>query len=275
MSEIFVWLLSTTAFWFLANSASNTIEATVHHYSTRVVVMAATGIAIGALASAVGYGFFILTLLLIIQFWFLRHKLTTAMGGDRSAAAKYALPAFLLVISATVASYLFSIEACDRTGHECKRVFFDRIYTPPHLKPPTGISIKELDAAVRGQTSSETWNRLPPKFKHLQCLEYKVSSMRQLVSTVSRVAELLEYYPRWVEGLTECGRQYSIDEEKAGQLREAIATKMAQVLGEEVSSYLTLQRLYSSEPRDNWLGKWRSFAIVGIAGVSEVLPKNP
>ena len=136
-------------------------------------------------------------------------------------------------------------------------------------------SIEELDAAVRGQTPSETWNKLPPKFKHLQCLEYKISLMRKLVSTVSRAAELLEYYPRWVEGLAECGHRYPIDEEKAEQLREAIATKMAQVMGEEVSSYLTLQRLYSSEPRDNWLGKWRSFAIVGIAGVSEVLPKNP
>ena len=275
MNETFVWLLSTAAFWFLVNLASNAIEATVHHYSTRLVVMAAAGIVIGALASAVGYGFFILTLLLIVQLWFVRRKLTTAMGGDRSVAAKYALPAFLLVISATVASYLFSIEACDRTGHECKRVFYDRFYTPPHLKPPTGSSIEELDAAVRGQTSSETWNRLPPKFKHLQCLEYKVSSMRKLVSTVSGPPELLEYYPRWVEGLAECGRQYPIDEKSAEQLREAIATKMAQVLGEEVSSYLTLQRLYSSEPRDNWLSKWRVFAIVRIADVSEVLSAQP
>ena len=136
-------------------------------------------------------------------------------------------------------------------------------------------SIEELDAVVRGATSSEIWNRLPPKFKHHQCLEYKISSMRKLVSTVSGPAKLLDYYPRWVEGLADCGRRYPIDEKNGEQLREAIATKMAQVLGEEVSNYLTLQRLYSSEPRDNWFEKWQSFAIVGIAGVSEVLPKNP
>lgn len=135
-------------------------------------------------------------------------------------------------------------------------------------------SVEELDAAVRGQTPTETWNTLPPKFRHLQCLKYKVSSMRKLVSTVSGAAELLEYYPRWAKGLAECERQYPIDEKSAEQFREAIATKMAQALGEE-ASYLTLQRLYSSEPRDDWLSKWRSFAIVGIAGVSEVLPAQP
>jgi len=135
--------------------------------------------------------------------------------------------------------------------------------------------VSELDASVRGETSPEIWKGLPVKFKHLSCLRYKISLMRELVNGVSGPVELLEYYPRWAESLTECGVQYPIDEKSAEQFREAVASKMAQVLGEEVSSYLTYQRLYSSEPLGKWVDKWRTFAIVGIAGVSEVLPKEP
>jgi hypothetical protein len=136
-------------------------------------------------------------------------------------------------------------------------------------------TVTDLDAAVRGETSAETWNMLPPRFKHLQCLQYKVSLMRKRVSAVSGPAELLEYYPRWSGGLAECAAQYKIDEKSAEQLQEVVATKMEQVLGEEASSYLALQRLYRSQPHEDWLDKWRSFAIVGIAGVSEALPERP
>lgn len=136
MSGIFIWLLSTAAFWFLVNLSTNAVEAVVHHYGTRLMVMVVAGIAIGALASAVGYGFFILTVLLFLQLWFVRPKLLRVTGGNSLAATKYALPASILVICATVASYLLSIEACDELGHDCRRVFFDRLYTPPHLAPP-------------------------------------------------------------------------------------------------------------------------------------------
>jgi len=135
-------------------------------------------------------------------------------------------------------------------------------------------TVSDLDAAVRGNESTEIWSRLPANFKHLACLRYKISSMRRLVSVVSKPVELLDYYPLWEESLAECGAQYPIDDKKAEQLREAVATKMATVIGKEVTSYLTLQRLYSSEPREKWLDMWRSWAITGIAGVSEVLPEK-
>lgn len=136
MSVMNVWLLSTGAFWFLTNMASNFIEANVHNYPTRVTVMAVAGIAIGALASAVGYGFFVVTVLLIIQLWFVRRKMKAMAGVNSAVATKYALPAFLLIAFATVGSHIFSIEECDTKGRSCKRVFFEQLYTPAHLQPP-------------------------------------------------------------------------------------------------------------------------------------------
>lgn len=136
MSTAIIWLITTAAFWFLSILASNAIEATVRHYGTRTTVMVVAGTAIGALASAVGYSFLILTILLIVQLWFVRRKMQAALGVKSWIAAKYTLPAFLLIFFATVASYAFSIETCDTTGQNCKRAFFDRLYTPPHLIPP-------------------------------------------------------------------------------------------------------------------------------------------
>ena len=137
MTASIIWLITTGAFWFLLNLASNAIEATVYNYATRAIVMVVLGTAIGALASAVGYGFFILTILLIVQLWFMRRKMQATLGVKSWVATKYALPAFFLVAFATVASYIFSIETCDSTGHSCKRVFFEPLYAPPHLKSPT------------------------------------------------------------------------------------------------------------------------------------------
>ena len=99
--------------------------------------MTVAGVATGALASAMGYGFFVLTILLIVQLWFLRRKIKAAMGVSSAVATKYTLPTFLLVVFATVGSYVFSLEACDSSGRSCKPVFFERLYTPPQLQPPT------------------------------------------------------------------------------------------------------------------------------------------
>ena len=99
--------------------------------------MTIAGVAIGALASAVGYGFFVLTILLIAQLWFLRRKIKLTTGATWAVATKYTLPTFLLVVFATVGSYVFSLEACDSGGRSCKPVFFERLYTPPQLQPPT------------------------------------------------------------------------------------------------------------------------------------------
>jgi hypothetical protein len=132
-----------------------------------------------------------------------------------------------------------------------------------------------LDPAVRGGISTEAWNALPAKFKHLQCLEYKISSMAKLVSAVSGPVDLLQHYPSWSDGLAECQLQYPIDKKRAEQMREAIATQMEAALGKETSMFLTLQRLNGSRPDKNWLEEWRAFAIVGVDSVSEALTKEP
>lgn len=136
MNAMVVWLVATVAFWFVTNLATNMIEATVHNYRARAAVMTLTGTAIGALASAVGYSFFILTILLVIQLWFVRRKMMTTSGVSSEVATKYAVPTFLLIAFATVGSYFFSMETCDFAARSCKRVFFERLYTPPHLQVP-------------------------------------------------------------------------------------------------------------------------------------------
>ena len=59
------------------------------------------------------------------------------MNVRSGVAWKYAFPALLLVIVATAGSFVFSIELCEGAKPlVCGRVFFDRVYTPPHLVPP-------------------------------------------------------------------------------------------------------------------------------------------
>jgi hypothetical protein len=52
---------------------------------------------------------------------------------------------------------------------------------------------------------------------------------------------------------------------------------MATVLGEETSSYLAMQRLYADEARSrqvDWLDRWRATAIIGVAGVADLLESS-
>jgi hypothetical protein len=48
-------------------------------------------------------------------------------------------------------------------------------FAVPQPRPSVPV---DLDSAVRGKTPIEIWNAAPPKVKHLQCLEYKISLMR-------------------------------------------------------------------------------------------------
>lgn len=131
------WLVTTAALWGIVTLATNGIEAAVHDYRTRVVAMGAAGLVIGAGASAVGYGFGLLALLLVVRAVLIKKKLQRAMGLRSGVAWKYALPGLLLVITATAGSFVFSLEACEGARPSvCERVFFDRLYTPPHLVPP-------------------------------------------------------------------------------------------------------------------------------------------
>ena len=133
--SIFVWLLSTAALFVVCTLLGNLIEAVVHNYAVRVCLMLLAGVAIGALASAIGYGFFVLACLLLWRAWQIRNKLLPVIG-EAAAATKYALPTMLLVVSATLFSYVFSVEHCPSGSTDCQRIFFERVYTPPHLVRP-------------------------------------------------------------------------------------------------------------------------------------------
>lgn len=134
-----------------------------------------------------------------------------------------------------------------------------------------------LDDAVRGDRPKALWQSLDGDFKYVECLRHKVSVMRQRVGTASEPAELVGYYPAWLRELTDCARIYKADAERAERLHEALATQMANVLGEETTSYLTMRRLYAPDSASraagegDWIEKWRAFALVGVAGTADVL----
>jgi hypothetical protein len=98
--------------------------------------------------------------------------------------------------------------------------------------------------------------------------------MRQRVGTAKEPGELVSYYQNWLGELADCGHLYKPDPKRSKGLHEAVATQMATVLGEETSSYLTMQRLYADQARSDqvdWLDRWRATAIIGVAGVADLL----
>lgn len=133
MESFAFWLLATCGFWVLSNQASNLIEATVHQYWRRIAFMVAAGLGIGALASAVGYTYGILPVLLLVQLWNVRKKLLI-VGVPSGLAGKHLVPGLLMIACSAAGSFLFAIELCDQSGADCRRVFFERLYTPPHLR---------------------------------------------------------------------------------------------------------------------------------------------
>jgi galactitol-specific phosphotransferase system IIC component len=138
MEGIVVWLISTAILWVVVNVLTNATEAFVHNYTVRVVAMICAGAVAGAAASAIGYVFFFLALLLFAKLMWLKRKLAKTVGIDNRTAWHYTVPSVLLLVTATISSYVFSLEVCEGVSN-CHRVFFDRIYTPPHLIPPASL----------------------------------------------------------------------------------------------------------------------------------------
>ena len=140
----------------------------------------------------------------------------------------------------------------------------------------------DLDNAVRGERPKELWGTLNHDFKYLECLRHKVSLMRQGVGQAGGPIDLVSYYPSWVQELQDCARLYKVNPDGTEKLQEALASQMANVLGQETCSYLTMQRLYaptatSARPRSgepDWIDKWRAFAVIGIASTADILEES-
>lgn len=130
-----------------------------------------------------------------------------------------------------------------------------------------------LDASVRGSLTAETWEALDNQFKYRTCLRYKVGVMREFVSEADGVIALIEYFPTWAQRLQECTQAYGMGtSQQAERLRDALATRMAEVLGEETTSYLLTAQIFGNRMTEAaWVDEWRNPAITGIAGVAEVV----
>jgi hypothetical protein len=140
MAASIVWAASTALFWFLLSLAANGIETAVGHYHRRVIAMAMAGTAIGALAAAVGYAFgptilgvFLLQLFVVHRQAWLRLRSIGLLPTAR-LVTKYSFLGFLLLTVAALGSYVFAFETCTPRLDSCHRLFFERIYTPPHLR---------------------------------------------------------------------------------------------------------------------------------------------
>jgi hypothetical protein len=135
----------------------------------------------------------------------------------------------------------------------------------------------DLDDAVRGQRPKDLWLTLDRDSKYVDCLHHHVAVMRRRVGLARGPSDLLNYYPKWLHEVDECSRLYQPDPNRSARLREALATQMAVVLGQETTSYLTMHRLYALDPtaptsaKADWIDKWRVFAVVGVAGTADVL----
>jgi hypothetical protein len=73
--SIVVWLISTAILWVVVVALTNATEAFVHNYAARVVAMICAGLMAGAAASAIGYTFFLLALLLFAKLMWVKRKL--------------------------------------------------------------------------------------------------------------------------------------------------------------------------------------------------------
>ena len=133
-----VWLISTAILWVVVIALTNATEAFVHNYAARVVAMICAGVVAGAAASAIGYTFFLLALFLFAHLMWGKRKVAETAGVDNRTAWRYTVPSVLLLVAATISSHVFSLEVCEGISN-CHRVFFDRIYTPPHLIPPASL----------------------------------------------------------------------------------------------------------------------------------------
>jgi hypothetical protein len=135
----------------------------------------------------------------------------------------------------------------------------------------------DLDDAVRGNRPKDLWLTFGGDLKYVDCLHHNVAVMRRRVGLAKGPADLLIYYPHWVRELDACSRLYKPDPKRSEKLREALATQMATVLGQETASYLTMQRLYALDPkapapgRAGWIDNWRAFAVIGVASTTDVL----
>ena len=120
----FIWIASTVGLWFLSVQLMNLAEIMTINRVSRLAAMATAGSLAGFSASLIGYQFFLLSILLAVQL--IRH---------RQRSKEYWWPAGMtFILIATIASYAFSIEVCDSGGQQCARVFFNWVYTPPHLR---------------------------------------------------------------------------------------------------------------------------------------------
>ena len=133
MSPGVVWLFSTVALWAICTACYTAIEGLVPGYRTRFAVMIVAGVAVGALASAFGYSFSILSIILFAQLMVVRRGFLRFFETEgQQLATKYMAPMIGFVVAATIGSYAFSLESCD-ASHRCHRMIFERIYTPPPM----------------------------------------------------------------------------------------------------------------------------------------------
>jgi hypothetical protein len=128
---------------------------------------------------------------------------------------------------------------------------------------------------LRGSVDRELWQGLSPEEKFAYCLDERVSDMREFAARSSKPEQLNAYYPKWDSNLQRCRDLLPQFTQPALELENSVRIRMRQVLGELTEDYLAEMELVRSGHRGAAEAEdsWRTFAIIGIAEVSDVIPR--
>ena len=59
--------------------------------------------------------------------------------------------------------------------------------------------------------SVEDWESLDHVFRHIRCLRFRATEIREVVSVADGPVSLIAFYPMWVESLKDCSTLYPMD----------------------------------------------------------------
>jgi hypothetical protein len=132
-------------------------------------------------------------------------------------------------------------------------------------------ALDSLDEEVRGSYPSG----LSDEFLHDRCLRVLAGELRSAALFFTGPEDFIRFYPSWVQSLDDCLTLYPVETDRALQLKkEALRMRAREAIGEITQDYLFIQPFDSGEedtPDPEKLDMWRTFAIVTLAEIDDVL----
>jgi len=131
-------------------------------------------------------------------------------------------------------------------------------------------ALDSLDEEVRGSYPSS----LSDEFLHDQCLRVLAGELRSAALFFTGPEDFIRFFPSWVQSLDDCLTLYPVETDRALRLKEALTKRAREAISEVTEDYLFIQPFDSGEedtPDPEKLDMWRTFAIVTLAEIDDVL----